>query len=584
MRLIAFAASLAALLSTPGCASAPPAAGGSAGQYLAARLAARFNDLGSAARAFERAHKNAPAETAILKDAFFYKIAAGDLDAASGLAARILADAPDEDDGLARLMLAAAEMRRGDLQAARRWARGDVSSPFMRSIAHLVDVSIERQTAGPAAALDLLKTPQPQVFIGLGTLHAAFLTEATGDLVTARASHQEALKSGDFLAIRAYGAFLERSDERAARDYYAFLAQQPGAGRKIAESGLARLGRGAASKEFTALSARQGAGAAFHLFAQAMLQQAEDERARAGLAGFNVGSPRYNFPLVLARIAIWLDPDLDEAKYLAGHILLSYRDPAAGAAALLSISPKSPLFAPSRVSVAAALSADERGREAISLVNEALLGDPDSRELRFALAGLYDQAGEHARAAALYDRLIARLPEPPGAGDWRYFLARGASLLEIGDWPRAESDLKRAVELAPEEATALNYLGYSWAERGENLDEAFRLIDRAVELEPQSGAIVDSLGWAQFQLGRYKEAVVNLERAAAMEPSDPTITDHLGDVYWKLGRKAEARFQWRRALELGPKAAQKAAISDKLANGLGPSAGEAADEAADGGA
>ena len=136
-----------------------------------------------------------------------------------------------------------------------------------------------------------------------------------GDLVTARASYQEALKSGDFLAIRAYGAFLERSDDQAARDYYAFLSQQPGAGRKIAESGLARLGRGAASKEFTALSARQGAGAAFHLFAQAMLQQAEDERARAGLAGFNVGSPRYNFPLVLARIAIWLDPDLDEAKF-----------------------------------------------------------------------------------------------------------------------------------------------------------------------------------------------------------------------------------------------------------------------------
>ena len=92
----------------------------------------------------------------------------------------------------------------------------------------------------------------------------------------------------------------------------------------------------------------------------------------------------------------------------------------------------------------------------------------------------------------------------------RFYLARAASLLERDEWERAETDLKRAVEIAPEQPAALNYLGYSWAERGVNLEEAFELIEKAVSLQPNSGAIIDSLGWARYQLGDYEEAVGHL--------------------------------------------------------------------------
>jgi len=139
----------------------------------------------------------------------------------------------------------------------------------------------------------------------------------------------------------------------------------------------------------------------------------------------------------------------------------------------------------------------------------------------------------------------------------------------MGRWPEAEADLKRAVEIAPGEPTALNYLGYSWAERGVNLEEAFRLIEKAVELQPESGAIIDSLGWAHFQLGRYDDAVGHLEEAVRLEPGDPTITDHLGDVYWRLGRETEARYQWRRALTLDPPEKLKASVEQKIERGLG---------------
>ena len=109
------------------------------------------------------------------------------------------------------------------------------------------------------------------------------------------------------------------------------------------------------------------------------------------------------------------------------------------------------------------------------------------------------------------------------------------------NWPPAEADFKKALELFPDQPLVLNYLGYSWVDKNINLDEAFKMLRRAVELRPQDGYIVDSLGWAHYRLGRYDEAVKELERAIELKPSDPVINDHLGDAYWRVGRKLEAR-------------------------------------------
>jgi Flp pilus assembly protein TadD len=126
----------------------------------------------------------------------------------------------------------------------------------------------------------------------------------------------------------------------------------------------------------------------------------------------------------------------------------------------------------------------------------------------------------------------------------------------------------RALEMQPENATVLNYLGYSWIDRGINLEEGFDLIRKAVALEPESGQIVDSLGWAHYRLGQYEEAVDYLERAVALEPGDPVLNDHLGDAYWKAGRQKEAGFQWRRALKLEPPPKEREAIELKLKGGI----------------
>ena len=122
--------------------------------------------------------------------------------------------------------------------------------------------------------------------------------------------------------------------------------------------------------------------------------------------------------------------------------------------------------------------------------------------------------------------------------------------------------------LFPDQPLVLNYLGYSWVDRGVHLDEAFQMLRKAVALRPEDGFIVDSLGWAHFRLGDYTEAVKELERAIELKPGDPTINDHLGDAYWRVGRKLDAQFQWNHARDLKPEPEDLPAILDKIEHGL----------------
>jgi tetratricopeptide (TPR) repeat protein len=125
-----------------------------------------------------------------------------------------------------------------------------------------------------------------------------------------------------------------------------------------------------------------------------------------------------------------------------------------------------------------------------------------------------------------------------------------------------------ALEMKPGQPLVLNYLGYSWIDRGENLERGLKMIEKAVELRPEDGYIVDSLGWAHYRMGDYAGAVQYLEKATELVPEDPTINDHLGDAYWQTGRLVEARYQWRRALQFGPQENEVKPIEAKLERGL----------------
>jgi Flp pilus assembly protein TadD len=145
---------------------------------------------------------------------------------------------------------------------------------------------------------------------------------------------------------------------------------------------------------------------------------------------------------------------------------------------------------------------------------------------------------------------------------------RAIALDKLGRWGDAETELRQALELAPDQPDVENYLGYSWIDHGDHVKDGMALVEKAVAARPNSGAMQDSLGWAHYKLGDYKIAVTLLEKAVELEPADPDINNHLGDAYWMAGRKSEAGFQWNRVLSLSPDAKLKAEVERKLKDGV----------------
>ena len=192
-----------------------------------------------------------------------------------------------------------------------------------------------------------------------------------------------------------------------------------------------------------------------------------------------------------------------------------------------------------------------------------------------ALGSILSARKEFADAAKFYSDALALVPNPD-KDQWNLFFQRGICYERLKQWDKAEPDFLKAMELDPEQASLLNYLGYSWVDIGKNLGQAMDLIRKAVKLKPDDGFYVDSLGWAHYRLGEYEEAVRQLERAVELEPADPTINDHLGDAYWQAGRRNEAKFQWSAALTLKPEPEEQAKIAKKLEKGLDTAQGTTA--------
>ncbi len=209
----------------------------------------------------------------------------------------------------------------------------------------------------------------------------------------------------------------------------------------------------------------------------------------------------------------------------------------------------------------------EKQDEAIETLEKLIEKHPDDLSGYMTLGNLFSREKKYDEAADVYGRGVGIIGEPE-SHHWNLFYRRGIALERLKEWEQAEPSFKKSLELSPNQPDVLNYLGYSWIDQGMNLEEGLKLIEKAVELSPRSGFIVDSLGWAHYRLGNYDEAVKQLERAVKLMPEDPTINDHLGDAYWKVGRKLEATFQWKIALAAKTPHEHPETIEEKLKNGL----------------
>jgi tetratricopeptide (TPR) repeat protein len=232
----------------------------------------------------------------------------------------------------------------------------------------------------------------------------------------------------------------------------------------------------------------------------------------------------------------------------------------------------SPLRRNADIQIGNCLDALDRPDEAAEHISRVVDADPSDLEAVVELGNVFRGRNRFAEAAAAYSRGIASISDPMKV-DWRIYYFRGVSLERSKRWAEAEADFKQALAINPNQPQVLNYLGYSWVDMGVNLGPALDMIKTAVDLRPNDGYIVDSLGWAFYKLGRYDEAVEQLERAVELRPEDPVINDHLGDAYWQVGRKREAVFQWTHARDLKPDETELPKIVKKIEQGLPPAPG-----------
>ncbi|WP_168078064.1 tetratricopeptide repeat protein, partial [Caulobacter sp. SSI4214] len=277
------------------------------------------------------------------------------------------------------------------------------------------------------------------------------------------------------------------------------------------------------------------------------------------------GERQTQFALAYLRLALRLDPNRDEAWVLVGDLLNQNQDSRGAIEAYGHVPPGAPHYASAQSKIAWAWNDQGDKAKALEVARAAAKAAPDDRDAQVALADLLRANSQWSESVAVLDPLIARETASP---DWRLFYLRAVALDQAGRWPEAERDLKKALELNPDEPELLNFLGYTWIDRNEHVPEALVMVQRAVLARPQSGAMLDSLGWAYYRLGDYKAAVEKLEGAVELEPGDPDVNGHLGDAYWRVGRKTEAQYQWRRVLTLEPDEKQKTEAEAKLKNGL----------------
>lgn len=277
------------------------------------------------------------------------------------------------------------------------------------------------------------------------------------------------------------------------------------------------------------------------------------------------GERQSQFALAYLRLALRLDPDRDEAWMLVGDLLNQGDDHKGAIEAFNRVQTSSPQYQSAQGKLAWTYQESGDKARALEIAKASMAAAPGDRDAQIALADLLRANERWDESVAVLDKLVASEASRP---DWRVLYLRGISLERAGRWVEAERDLGAALKLNPNEPELLNFLGYSWIDRNEKLPEALAMVQKAVDARPQSGAMLDSLGWAYYRLGDYKKAVEKLETAAELEPGDPDVNDHLGDAYWRAGRRTEARFQWQRVLSLEPTDKQKAAAEAKLKSGL----------------
>lgn len=497
------------------------------GAYLAGRQAQRLNDFEPTTEYLARAVRRDPQNVELLESLSGAYISLGDVDRAESVVARVIQSGGESQ--IANLSLLAAEVKAGNWDGILEDFEAGLSvGPLFDGLARAWTLIGAEKVDEALAAFDEVAGQQGVEAFGL--YHKA-------------------------LALASLGRFAE-ADDLLSSDTSLQLTRR---GTVAHVQILSQLGRFADARGVLAEAFPGGMdpildSLADDLDAEIVQDFTIAPDARAGvaelafdIANILIGEAAPNFTLLYARIVEYLRPDHIEGTLLSASVLETLGQFDLAIDAYRRIPRDSQAFDAAELGRAEAMRKAGREDAAIEVMQQLARSEPDLPVINITLGDALRQMDRFAEAREAYDKAVAGFEEDE-PGQWVVYFARAITAERLDDWPAAEADFRKALELQEDQPQVLNYLGYSMLERRENLDEAVAMIERAVAARPESGPIVDSLGWGLYRLGRVDEAVEPMEKAVELMPVDPVVNDHLGDVYWSVGRKLEARFQWRRAL------------------------------------
>jgi tetratricopeptide (TPR) repeat protein len=521
------------------------------GSYLAARHASVERDSNSAATFYRSALRSDPKNNELLDRAFISSLADGDIDEAVKLADRILTI--DKSNRVARLVVGVRDLKLKKYSAAQLNINQSIRGPITDLVATLLSGWASYGAGDTKTAVaNIDKLTGPEWYPIFKDLHSGMILELAGKEKDAGVRLERAYKLDDSMLRVAddYGRWLSRNkDAAAARAIYeAFDKKLPRHPLVLEE-----LRETKAGKKLSPLvdSPQTGAAEALYGIGATLTRRGGEDLA-----------------LVYLQLSLYLAPNHPLALLSLADLYESVKKPAMAIKVYERMPASSPLKRNAQIQLATNLDAAERSEEAIKILKGVTTEDPKDIEAVMALGNIERGRKKFADCVQTYSQGIAALPAASEKNNWVYYYYRGICEERSKQWGKAEADMRKALDLQPEQPHVLNYLGYSWIDQGINLDEGMKMIKRAVEQRPDDGYIVDSLGWAYYRIGNYEDAVKNLERAIDLKPEDPTINDHLGDAYWRIGRTLEARFQWAHARDLKPEPEELPKIEAKLENGL----------------
>ncbi|CAI3932227.1 Flp pilus assembly protein TadD [Commensalibacter communis] len=527
---------------------------GGYGDYLAAVFAARTDDSDMASRLYHNVLSLRPTDNDLRRITFYHSVLAG-----NDIAVQL---AKTQKDPVADLIMANDAILKGQWQDAYRYVLRPPMDMFSQMTYPLLQAWCLYGEGNKDQALAMLiKNSQGKPLSALYTLHTGIMYSLAKDDDKAGAYFERANKSfpgEDMLLTQTYGNWLIRHHRAGkAEAMVGNLVKNLPFLQVSAQDIKNDL------QQFPLKNTQQAIAQVYLAMASLLQQDIASQPPDSNIDQKLANRIALHTEQIFLRLALKLNPDLSSAKMMLSGILAQEKNFEAAKDVLLPIAVNDPLKTVMQLRVArlnALLDHNEQAEKEI----KALIQDyPLSADIRQALADLYFDQKQYQKAAETYSKVL-ELTQLMDSSVWPVFFARAASYEKLNQWDKAEKDLKQALVFAPNEPVLLNFLGYSWILKGKNTQEAQEILQKAVDIAPEEGAIRDSLGWAMLVNNQLDDAVKQLELAAETIPQDPELNYHLGVAYWKTGRHQEAINQWNVALTCSPTPEEKELILNAL--------------------